>query len=322
SPTIAFDGEKGITAKLILKLKLLSDVGIIGLPNVGKSTLLSVCSSSKTKVADYAFTTLYPELGVIFLSDYEDFVMADLPGLIEGASNGLGCGIRFLKHVERCSVLLHVLDGTSKDPLLDYYTIRKELSLYSSQILDKPEIIAISKIDEIDDFLLDEIKRKLSSSTSRKIYAFSSIIDDSILVTLEVDATRKYLMYYCILMNEGYAKTAKVFLNEANDEFGHIQKLQNRILFIERSPGYDSIDAFVGKKDIEMIIADMIFSEETAMQAYEEAIVIAEKIGDHGSVAFFEQILSDEESHLQWLRSQRDIIDSIGAAAYLQISGC
>lgn len=180
APRNATKGEPSSEISVKLKLKLLSDVGIIGLPNVGKSTLLSICTASRTKVADYAFTTINPELGVVFLSDYEEFVMADLPGLIEGASEGAGCGIRFLKHAERCLVILHIIDSTSTNPIEDYKKICNELSNYDENLIKKRTIIALSKMDEVDEKELGKIKNSLEKASGKKVYVFSSLFEDTV----------------------------------------------------------------------------------------------------------------------------------------------
>ena len=131
-----------------LRLKLIADAGLIGLPNAGKSTLLAAVSAAKPKIADYPFTTLHPQLGVVRVDDRE-FVLADLPGLIEGAHEGTGLGDRFLGHSERCRVLLHLIDGTSEDASKAYKTVRAELEAYGQGLTDKPEIVALSKADAL-----------------------------------------------------------------------------------------------------------------------------------------------------------------------------
>ena len=138
-----------------LRLKLIADAGLVGLPNAGKSTLLARLSHARPKIADYPFTTLHPQLGVVRLDDDAEFVLADLPGLIEGASEGAGLGTRFLGHVERCAVILHLIDGTEDDVVGAYRTIRRELADYGHGLADKPEIIGLNKIDAIDPAAVD-----------------------------------------------------------------------------------------------------------------------------------------------------------------------
>jgi GTP-binding protein len=156
APRHANPGLEGEERTIWLRLKLIADAGLVGLPNAGKSTLLSRVSRAKPKIADYPFTTLRPQLGVVRLDDRE-FVIADLPGLIEGASEGAGLGTRFLGHVERCAVILHLIDGTADDIVDAYKTIRRELAGYGHGLVDKPEVIGLNKIDAIDP---DEVKRK------------------------------------------------------------------------------------------------------------------------------------------------------------------
>lgn len=149
-PKIAENGEPGETKRLILELKLLADAGLVGFPSVGKSTLLSVISSAKPEIADYPFTTLIPNLGVIYLKDNRSFVLADLPGLIEGAHSGKGLGLQFLRHIERCRVILHVIDmsNNGRDAFEDYNIINNELKEYGFGLDKRPVIVVASKMDE------------------------------------------------------------------------------------------------------------------------------------------------------------------------------
>jgi GTP-binding protein len=149
APRRADPGWPGHEAWVWLRLKLIADVGLVGLPNAGKSTFLAAVSHARPKIADYPFTTLKPQLGVVRLHD-EEFVLADLPGLIEGASEGAGIGTRFLGHVERCAVILHLVDGTLDDVTDAYRMIRRELDLYGHGLAEKPEIVGLNKIDAID----------------------------------------------------------------------------------------------------------------------------------------------------------------------------
>jgi GTP-binding protein len=149
APRRADPGWPGREAWVWVRLKLIADVGLVGLPNAGKSTFLAAVSHARPKIADYPFTTLRPQLGVVRLHD-EEFVLADLPGLIEGASEGAGVGTRFLGHVERCSVILHLVDGTLEDVGDAYRTIRQELDFYGHGLSDKPEIVGLNKTDALD----------------------------------------------------------------------------------------------------------------------------------------------------------------------------
>src|SRR6266446_6724131 len=156
APRRADPGWPGRELWVWLRLKLIADAGLVGLPNAGKSTFLSRVTHARPKIADYPFTTLHPQLGVVRLDDAE-FVLADLPGLIEGASDGAGLGTRFLGHVERCAVILHLIDGTEDDVVGAYRTIRRELADYGHGLADKPEIVGLNKIDAIDP---DAVTRK------------------------------------------------------------------------------------------------------------------------------------------------------------------
>ena len=147
APRVAERGEPGEEMWVTLELKLIADVGLVGAPNAGKSTLLSAVSAARPKIADYPFTTLQPYLGVVKAGDHETIVFADIPGLIEGASDGVGLGHEFLRHVERTRVLLHLLDGTAMDPIADWRMINEELGLYDPQLLIKPQLVVLNKID-------------------------------------------------------------------------------------------------------------------------------------------------------------------------------
>jgi len=159
APRHANPGQPGVELTLRLRLKLIADAGIIGLPNAGKSTFLAAVSAAKPKIADYPFTTLHPQLGVVEI-DGREFVLADIPGLIEGAHEGVGLGDRFLAHVERCRVLLHLVDGTGEDAAAAYQTVRGELKAYGHELADKPEIVALNKADALD---AAEIARQVAS---------------------------------------------------------------------------------------------------------------------------------------------------------------
>ena len=161
-----------------LRLKLIADVGLLGMPNAGKSTFLSVVSRAKPKVADYPFTTLHPNLGVVHV-DSQEFVIADIPGLIEGASEGHGLGTRFLGHVERCRVLLHLIDGTDENVVEAYTTIRRELAKYDSTMSGKPEIVVINKIDALIPEMLEEMETALREVTDAPIMFMSGVTGEN-----------------------------------------------------------------------------------------------------------------------------------------------
>lgn len=157
APKYAQPGEEGVEAALIFELKVLADIGLVGFPNAGKSTLLSVVSAAKPEIADYPFTTLTPNLGIVSYRDNRSFVMADIPGIIEGASEGKGLGHRFLRHIERNSMLLFMVPADADDIADQYHILLKELKLYNPELLDKNRILAITKSDMLDQELIEEI---------------------------------------------------------------------------------------------------------------------------------------------------------------------
>ncbi len=161
TPRFAQPGEPGVEEEFVLELKILADVGLVGFPNAGKSTLLSVVSAAKPKIADYAFTTLVPNLGIVSYRDDKSFVMADIPGIIEGAHEGKGLGIRFLRHIERNSMLLFMVPADSKNIRGEYDILVNELKMYNPELLDKKRVLAISKSDMLDKELMDEIRKDL-----------------------------------------------------------------------------------------------------------------------------------------------------------------
>lgn len=174
APRYAEPGWPGVEMWVWLRLKIIADVGLIGLPNAGKSTFLTAVTKARPKIADYPFTTLHPNLGVAWI-DGKELVLADIPGLIEGAHEGTGLGDRFLKHVERCSVFLHLIDATSDDVVRDYKTIRRELELYKAKLADKPEVIALNKTDSLPAEEINKKLKALSKATPSPIFAISAI---------------------------------------------------------------------------------------------------------------------------------------------------
>ncbi|MGZ3596582.1 MAG: GTPase ObgE [Syntrophales bacterium] len=183
APRYAQNGIKGEERWITLELKLLADVGIIGLPNVGKSTFISKVSAAKPKIADYPFTTLVPHLGVVRYGKFETFVIADIPGLIKGAHSGMGMGTRFLRHIERTSVLLHILDISHElhgDAWEDFETVNRELALFSPSLIEKPQVVAINKIDL--PLTRERVKKEIDIFGRKgiKVLAFSAITGEGI----------------------------------------------------------------------------------------------------------------------------------------------
>lgn len=178
APKYHYNGRPGEEKELQLELKLIADVGLVGFPNAGKSTLISVISAAKPKIADYPFTTLEPNLGVVDLGDYRTFVVADIPGLIEGASEGAGLGDRFLRHVERTKLILHLVDVSSasgRDPVSDYEIINRELAKYDPQLAERPQIVVATKIDALDEPERLERLRERAEKDQKTFVAISAV---------------------------------------------------------------------------------------------------------------------------------------------------
>ena len=190
APRRSNPGQDGIERTIWLRLKLIADVGLLGLPNAGKSTFLSVTSNARPKVADYPFTTLHPNLGVVGVDNVE-FVVADIPGLIEGASEGRGLGDLFLGHVERCSVLLHLIDGSSDDVVEDYRTIIGELEAYGGHLVDKPRVTVLNKIDTLPEEFQDEYVRELQEVSGGTVLKISGATTEG--VTEVLRTLRKHI---------------------------------------------------------------------------------------------------------------------------------
>lgn len=178
APRYVTPGYPGQEREVWLRLKLIADAGLVGLPNAGKSTFLASCSAAKPKIADYPFTTLTPNLGVVMVGDKSDgksFVLADIPGLIEGAHEGLGLGDRFLGHVERTKILIHLIDATEEDVVASYKTIRAELKAYGHNLARKAEIIALNKCDALDQETVKKKMAALKRASRKEVYAISAV---------------------------------------------------------------------------------------------------------------------------------------------------
>ena len=183
APKFHYNGRPGEEKELQLELTLIADVGLVGFPNAGKSTLISVISAAKPKIADYPFTTLEPNLGVVDMGDYKTFVVADIPGLIEGASEGAGLGDRFLRHVERTKLLLHLVDVSSlsgRDPVEDYEIINHELAAYSEELSSRPQIVVATKIDALDEPERLALLQERARQDRRRFFAISSVANQGI----------------------------------------------------------------------------------------------------------------------------------------------
>ena len=183
APRKAQPGEKGSEMWVWLRLKLIADAGLLGLPNAGKSTFLSVVSAARPKIADYPFTTLHPNLGVVGV-DGREFVIADIPGLIEGAHQGAGIGHRFLGHVERCRVLLHLIDASSYDPVHSWQVVRREVEAYADKLADKPEVVVLSKSDTAPADYLDELRDALQEAGASNVLYMSSVSHEGVTAVL------------------------------------------------------------------------------------------------------------------------------------------
>ena len=180
APEYALPGLEGEKRRLRLELKLIAEVGIIGLPNAGKSTLIASLSSARPKIADYPFTTLVPNLGVVRKPTGDGTVFADIPGLIAGAADGIGLGHDFLRHIERTRVLLHLIDVTAEDPIADYQTIQRELVAYGRGLSESPQIVAFNKIDAADREIVELLRAELAKLTSAPIFEVSAVTGEGL----------------------------------------------------------------------------------------------------------------------------------------------
>ena len=180
APRYAEKGKKGESKKIILELKLIADVGIVGFPNAGKSTLISVISAAKPKIADYPFTTLEPNLGIVYYKDYQSFTVADIPGIIEGAHEGKGLGLKFLRHIERTKVLLFLIDITSENIEKDYKVLLNELKQYSPKLAERPKLLALSKFDLIEEKMAEKILKRKFFRDNQPVILISAVKNQGI----------------------------------------------------------------------------------------------------------------------------------------------
>ncbi len=249
APRFAQSGEKGIEKELILELKSLADVGLVGFPNAGKSTFLSVVTDAKPKIADYPFTTLNPNLGVVKTEDGNSFVIADIPGLIEGASEGVGLGIQFLRHIERTRLLLHLIDVSGfqgRNPVDDFYSINNELKNYSEKLTKKKQIIVATKLDVAQDNTLYKELEKVTKKEGLEIFQISSITKQGLkelLVRVE-ELLNEIPKENLIELNQ-----RKVYkLNEDKNEF---QIVREEDMYVVIGPAVEKLMSRVNLEDTE-----------------------------------------------------------------------
>ncbi len=249
APRFAQDGEKGKEKELILELKLLADVGLIGFPNVGKSTFLSRVTSATPKIADYHFTTLEPNLGVV-KSDYGDsFVIADIPGIIEGASQGTGLGLQFLRHIERTRLLLHVIDvsgSEGRNPVEDFKIINNELKSYSEKLAGRKQIIVANKIDSMQDENLYKDLEKLSKKEKLEIYKISAVTGEGLKELL--DRVSKLLKE---LPKEEIVEEEEKIVYELEDKQGFEINLDKEGNYVVTGPEVDKLVGRINMDDNE-----------------------------------------------------------------------
>lgn len=249
APRFAQSGEKGIEKELILELKSLADVGLVGFPNAGKSTFLSVVTDAKPKIADYPFTTLNPNLGVVKTDDENSFVIADIPGLIEGASDGIGLGIQFLRHIERTRLILHLIDVSGfqgRNPVEDFYSINNELKNYSEKLTKKKQIIVATKLDVAQDDTLYKELEKVAKKEGLEIFKISSITKQGLkelLVRVE-ELLKEIPKENLIELNQ-----RKVYkLNEDKNEF---QIVREEDMYVVIGPAVEKLMSRVNLEDTE-----------------------------------------------------------------------
>lgn len=257
APAFAEPGTKGQERNIVLELKLLADVGLIGFPNVGKSTILSTVSAAKPKIANYHFTTLKPNLGVVRIAEEKSFVIADIPGLIEGAHEGIGLGHNFLKHIERTRVLVHVLDASGsegRDPVEDFYKINDELSLYNLKLGDKPQIIVANKMDipEASEGL-ERIKKEFEPK-GYKIYSVSA-------ATLEGIENLKYGIWDLL-------ENTEIDYETFDDHFVHVEEEAVDSIIVRK----ENEDYIVEGEFVERLLNSVFFDDVDSLRYFQDML--------------------------------------------------
>ena len=220
APRVAEHGEPGQERWLRLELKLIADAGVIGMPNAGKSTLLSVVSAARPKIAAYPFTTLQPNLGVVTVDEHHTFVVADVPGLIEGASEGVGLGHQFLRHVERTRLLIHLLDGAAPDPLADYETINEELARFSGHLASKPQIVVLNKMDLPDAQAWWPLVAEAMEERGVKVHAISAVSGQGVRELMQ----RVFALLQSLPRPEAAAEAPAIFRPAEREEAFTVEK--------------------------------------------------------------------------------------------------
>ena len=264
APKYAKPGQPAKELNVLLELKSIADVGLVGFPNVGKSTLLSVISNAKPKIANYHFTTLQPNLGVVDMEGIGGFVVADIPGLVEGASDGVGLGLDFLRHIERCRILVHIIDGASvegRDPIADVYAINEELKKYGSDVSNKPQIIVANKMDvcEDKDAVLGKLKAEFEPQ-GYEVFAISGAtregVKDLLLHIMELLA--KYPKKTIVFEPEMVPEFAGLYSNEPFEVYYDEKEKQYVIEGprIEKMLGYTNLDSEKGFKFFQEFLKD------------------------------------------------------------------
>lgn len=284
APRFAEDGEPGEERELILELKLLADVGLIGFPNVGKSTFLSVVTSATPKIANYHFTTIEPNLGVVKNKYGDSFVIADIPGIIEGASDGIGLGIQFLRHIERTRLLLHFVDVSGlegRNPVEDYYKVNEELKAYSKKLSKRTQIIVANKIDNMQDESLYNELEKVAKNNNKKIFKISGITGEGVEELMDYVSTQiKRLPKEELIDNQ---VKEKIYTLEAKKEDFEISKEKGR--FIVKGKKVDSIMRKVNIEDYESLfylhrkLDEIGLNKELKKQEIKEGDIV--KIGEY-----------------------------------------